>query len=201
MRKKRGVLPAHLQHRLATIHVLTHAEIQRLFAVITDARDQALFLVAYRHGLRASEVAQMETTDVDFAKTKVTIRRVSRGSHDLHPLEKDEVSALKRYLKTRQDESIVLFLSVTGKAISRRGLDWLMKQYGAKAKLPREKRHFHTLKHSVATHLLSAGADLRYVHDWLGHVALQNTALYLYLAFPPPKAQALHRNLPGPLRN
>lgn len=201
MRKQHAALPAHLQRRLSTIHVLTHAELRRLFTVITDVRDQALFLVAYRHGLRASEVSHMERTDLDLSKTSVAIRRVNRGSHDLHPLEKDEVAALKRYLTTRKDESIILFLGITGKAISRRGLDWLMKTYGEQAKLPSEKRHFHALKHSVATHLLSAGSDLRHVHDWLGHTALQNTALYLYLASPPSKGRSLHRTLPGPPRN
>ena len=201
MRKQHAALSAHLQRRLSTIHVLTHAELQRLFTVITDIRDRALFLVAYRHGLRASEVCHMERSDVDFAKTKVAIRRVSRGSHDLHALEKDEVAALKCYLATRTDESIILFLGTHGKGISRRGLDWLMKAYGEEAKIPTEKRHFHILKHSVATHLLSAGSDLRHVHDWLGHNALQNTALYLYLASPPPKERSVHRNLPGLSRN
>ncbi len=52
-----------------------------------------------------------------------------------------------------------------------------MKEYGKKAKPPSKKRHFHVLKHSVATHLLSAGADLRFVHDWLGHTILQSTVL------------------------
>ncbi len=176
-------------------------KLHRLFAVITDLRDQALFLVAYRHGLRASEVSQMETSDVNFPDTTISIRRISRGSHDRHPLQKDEMAALRRYLKTRKDDSMILFLGIRGQPISRRGLDWLMKSYGDQAKLPKAKRHFHALKHSVATHLLSAGADLRYVHDWLGHTALQNTALYLYLISPRPKPDDVHRNLPGPRLN
>lgn len=198
MRKRLAGIPPHVQQRLSKIHVLTHAELGRLFAVITDLRDQALFLVAYRHALRASEVSQMEMTDLDFLNTRIKIRRVSRGFDHHHPLQKDEVATLKRYLKTRNDESIVLFLGVQGNSISRRGLDWLMKSYGELAKVPKSKRHFHALKHSVATHLLSAGADLRYVHEWLGHKALENTALYLYLASPP-KANYVHQLLPGPV--
>ena len=200
MPKRKVPLPLRIQHRLSRIHVFSQAELQRLFAVITNLRDRAIFLVAYRHGLRASEVSQMETSDVDFSRTKIAIRRVSRGSHDHHPLERDEAAALKRYLNTRKDASMVLFLGVRGQPISRRGLDWLMKTYGELAKVPKAKRHFHTLKHSVATHLLSAGADLRHVHEWLGHTALQNTALYLYLASPP-KEKPAHPKLPGPLLN
>jgi len=57
-----------------------------------------------------------------------------------------------------------------------------MKQYGQVAKLPPEKLHFHVLKHSIATHLLDAGADLRFVQDWLGHSNIQNTVIYAYLS-------------------
>lgn len=57
----------------------------------------------------------------------------------------------------------------------------MMKQYGRRAELPDDKRHFHILKHSVATHLLDAGADIRFVQDWLGHANIQNTLIYAYL--------------------
>jgi site-specific recombinase XerD len=50
----------------------------------------------------------------------------------------------------------------------------MIKGYGEKAKLPVQKRHFHVLKHTIATHLSGAGADLRFVRDWLGHSNIQN---------------------------
>jgi integrase/recombinase XerD len=102
-------------------------------------------------------------------------------------LQKDEALALKRYLKSRTDTSVILFLSASGHAITRRGLDWLMKDYRQQAKLPRQKRDFHVLKHSIATHLLADGAYLRFVHEWFGHTMLQSTAIYAYLVTAKPK--------------
>jgi site-specific recombinase XerD len=56
-----------------------------------------------------------------------------------------------------------------------------MKKYGTMARLPKEKQHFHCLKHSIATHLIDAGADIMFVKDWLGHKNIQNTLVYAQL--------------------
>lgn len=168
--------------RTETIKFLTQDETHRLFSVIKDKRDKALFLVAYRHGLRASEVALLQTTDLDFKKLRIMIHRL-KGSHSgEHPLQPDEAKALKSHLRSRSHESPILFTSRRQDGIHRRTLDWLIKGYGERAKLPPDKRHFHCLKHSIATHLLDAGADLRFLQDWLGHSNIQNTVVYTFLS-------------------
>jgi integrase/recombinase XerD len=78
-------------------------------------------------------------------------------------------------------DSLVLFTSARNLPISRQMLDVLMKRYGGEARIPREKCHFHVLKHSIATHLLDADADLRFLQDWLGHANIQNTVIYAAL--------------------
>jgi site-specific recombinase XerD len=98
-----------------------------------------------------------------------------------HPMQPNEARILKAYLKQRGDDSPILFPSNRGTPISRWMLNVLIQQYGAKAKLPEEKLHFYTVKHSIATHLLAAGEDLRFVQDWLGHVNIQNTVIYTHL--------------------
>jgi type 1 fimbriae regulatory protein FimB len=145
------------------------------------SRNRAIFLIAYRHGLRASEIGLLRTGDLDFKKLRIMVHRLKGSYSGEHPLQSDEVKALRTYLRTREHESPVLFPSNRGDPISRRTLDWLMKTYGAAANLPPAKQHFHVLKHSIATHLLDAGGDLRFVQDWLGHSNIQSTVVYTYL--------------------
>lgn len=165
-----------------TIRFLTLDETARLFRSIgPHRRDRALFLIAYRHGLRASEVGLLRVEDIDLKTLRIMIHRL-KGSHSgAHPLQADEAKALKALLREREVPSPILFPSSRGDPIARRTLDWLMKKYGEVADLPPVKRHFHCLKHSIATHLLEAGADLRFVQDWLGHSNIQNTVVYTFL--------------------
>jgi integrase/recombinase XerD len=107
----------------AHIQFLTQPERRALFRVITRRRDRALFLVAYRHGLRASEVGLLQVDDVNLAQQRLTLRA-------------DEVTALKAYLRERRSHAPALFLSQRGTPISRRQLDTLMKHYGALADIP-----------------------------------------------------------------
>ena len=94
-------------------------------------RDRALFLIAYRHGLRASEVGLLRLDDLDFRALRLRVHRL-KGSHSgVHPMQPDEAKALRAYLRERPSPpSPVLFPSNRGDPIARRTLDWLMKRYG-----------------------------------------------------------------------
>src|SRR5205814_3954134 len=74
--------------------------------------------------------------------------------------------------------------------VSRDVLHHHMQTHGQLACLPPEKRKFHCLKHSIATHLLDAGGDLAFVKDWLGHANIQNTTIYARLTTATLDAQA-----------
>jgi integrase len=91
------------------IHFLTQPELRALFRVIMRKRDRALFLVAYRHGLRASEVGLLHVDDLNFAQQRLTIRRLKRSLVRHLPLRADEVTALKAYLRERKSHSPGLF--------------------------------------------------------------------------------------------
>ena len=173
-----------------TIQFLTQDEMRRLLRAIKDKRDYALFLIAYRHGLRASEVGILTEDDLDLKRGTIRIHRLKGSLGGVYPMQNDEVKAVKAMLKERGVQSPTLFISRLLTAISRRQIDKLIKQYGQKARIPAHKRHFHTLKHSIATHLLDAGTDLRFVQDWLGHKDIQSTAIYAQLTSHSRNAEA-----------
>ncbi len=176
--------------RSETIKFLTLDETRRLFKAISDKRDKAIFLLAYRHGLRASEIGLLQISDLDLKRLRVMLHRLKGSLSGEHPLQPDEARMLKAWLKGRDTASPILFPSRRGLPISRQMLDVLMKSYGEQAALPEDKRHFHVLKHSIATHLLDAGAELRFVQDWLGHSNIQNTVIYTALISTSREAKA-----------
>jgi len=163
---------------------LTQEELKRLLAVIKEKRDKALFLLAYRHGLRASEVGLLQRTDVDLKQGRITIHRLKGSLSGIYPLQPDMIKLLRSYLRARTDASPYLVLSNRGVPIDRRTLWCAMQTYGKKAGLPPEKRKFHSLKHSIATHLLDARGELKFVQDWVGHKNIQNTTKYAQLTNP-----------------
>jgi len=163
---------------------LTQEELKRLFSVIKGKRDKALFLLAYRHGLRASEIGLLQRTDVDLKQGRITIHRLKGSLLGIYPLQPNVIKLLRAYLRSRTDSSPYLFISNRGVPLDRRTLWCAMDTYGKKAGAPPEKRKFHSLKHSIATHLLDAGGELRFVQDWVGHKNVQNTAEYAQLTNP-----------------
>jgi len=169
---------AYHERRYGGIKYLSQDELRRLFAAITSKRDKAIFLLAYRHGLRASEVGMLKVEDIDFNKWRIRIARLKHSQGGEYLMQPDEIKVLKAWLRERKDTSPYLFQSRTTLPISRRMVDYLMKKYGEQAGISPDKRHFHVLKHSIATHLLDAGADIRFVQYWIGHKNIQNTVVY-----------------------
>jgi integrase len=85
------------------IPFLTQDEVRRLFAVITGTRDRALFLLAYHHGLRASEVSLLQRDDVHAKQGRIYIPRVKGSIAKTYPLRPDDLRCLRAYRRTRDD--------------------------------------------------------------------------------------------------
>jgi integrase len=183
-RRPRRVGSASSARRSGSRQFLTQEELKRLFAAIQDKRDKALFPLAYRHGLRASETGPLQRTDVDLEQGRITIRRLKGPLSGIYPLQPNVVKHLRSYLRARTDAAPHLFISNRGVPIDRRTLGCAMQTYGEQAGLPPEKRKFHSLKHSIATHLIDARGELRLVQGWVGHKNVQNSIKYAQLTNP-----------------
>jgi site-specific recombinase XerD len=166
------------------ISYLTEPELRALFMAIEagkSARDLAIFEVGYGRGLRASEVGLIQIAHLRLEAKRIFVTRLKGGHSGEYVLSDREVKALRGYLRKRGRDGGSLFRSRQG-TITRRRLDQLMKRYGAGANLPLEKRHFHCLRHSCATSLLSKHRQtIDKVKDILGHEDIRNTMIYAQL--------------------
>ncbi len=183
-----------IQENLKTIKYLTQEEVSRLFSKIHDKRDRAMFNVVYKYGLRASEVGLLKIDDVDLERRRIRIYRLKGGVSGEYGVFSDTARLLKAYLKTRENDfHSALFLSRKKNALSRKTIDDLFREYARKAKLPKDKRHAHTLRHSIAVHMLDAGHTQEEVKDQLGHKYIQTTDVYA--AISGRKRQQIHERM------
>ena len=158
------------------VKYLSKQELERLFLYIKNPRDKALFGLIYLYGLRVSEAISLKLSDIYLGDGKVFIRRTKGGIGGERPLFKSAEKLLKRYLKTRLDTGDGLFTTRQGN-ISRQRVQQLFKAYAKKAGIA-PKYSVHSLRHSIATHLLEAGEGIEFIRDHLGHTNIQNTMIY-----------------------
>ena len=163
---------------MAEIKYLTQEEAQRFFSKIHDRRDRAIFKLMYDFGLRGSEVGKLNIEDVDLERGRIKITRVKGGVDAEYALFRDTMRLLKAYLNNRHDLYPPLFLSRNKNPISRRRIDAIFKHYAKKAKLPEDKRHTHTLRHSIGVHMIDAGQATEAAKDRLGHKSIKSTEIY-----------------------
>jgi site-specific recombinase XerD len=164
---------------------LTEDELKRLLHVIKggkSARDEAIFLVTYWRGLRASEVGRIPFSAWNQSKRRLFVTRLKGSLSGEFPLSKIEQSALNAWLKIRGSAPGPLFPSresgMIGSGIGRKMLHVLMRRYATAALLPTHLRHMHCLKHALGTHLIAKGAGIYEVKDWLGHKDIRSTLVY-----------------------
>jgi site-specific recombinase XerD len=145
------------------------------------ARNHAMILIAYRHGLRVSELVNLRLSDLDLAGGTIYCRRAKGSRSSLHPMKPDEVAALTKLLVRRQlPASDYVFQSERSEKMSRSAFWRIVSKAGARAGLP-VKAYAHLLRHSCGYFLANKGCDLRLIQDYLGHKQIQNTVRYTAL--------------------
>ena len=168
---------------LRTREYLTPAEVERLIKAARagrhGARDAALILVAYRHGLRAVEVADLEWSQITFDRNAVLhVRRAKNGLPSVHPLRGDEVRALREL--QRNATSNFVFETERNGPFTTDALNRLVKRIAERAGFAFPV-HIHMLRHACGFKLANDGHDTRSIQHWLGHKAIQHTTIYTSL--------------------
>jgi integrase/recombinase XerC len=147
-------------------------------------RDLAMLELFYSTGMRLSELAGLNDPDVDLVSDQVKLRGKGKKER-IVPLGSHATAALRKYLQVRDNIATQrggnrpMFVNMRGKRITPRGVQLAMKRLFATLSRGPEL-HVHALRHSFATHLLDAGADLRSVQELLGHASLGTTQVYTH---------------------
>jgi integrase/recombinase XerC len=175
---------------------LDRAEVEQLFAEaerrakaggFTEARDLAMLELFYSTGIRLAELAGLNEQDVDLVSDQVKVRGKGKKER-LVPVGGHAGRALRRYYRQRDAlgaglagtlDRRAVFVGRRGRRLSPRGVQLAIKRLLGALTRGRDL-HVHSLRHSFATHLLDAGADLRAVQELLGHASLSTTQVYTH---------------------
>jgi type 1 fimbriae regulatory protein FimB len=176
---------------MSEMQALTQNEIVSVLklAASESRRNHAMILLAFKHGLRASEVCALKASDIDLKNGVITVRRLKeslKSSQDLLDLPGQPLISEKRVLRawleereTYHDKSDYLFLSQKGGKMDRSAFYRVFQQIAERAGLPAGKRHPHCLKHSLGFYLVEHGVSLPSIQQTLGHKSLASTGVYL----------------------
>lgn len=181
---KRTVTPRRLPNaKLRTREYLTPEEVDKLIEAARKNRyghrDATMILVAYRHGLRVSELIDLRWDQLDWTVATLHVRRAKGGVPSVHPIRGDELRALRR-LQRESPASPFMFVSERGAPFGAAGFARMVERAGRAAELP-FKAHPHMLRHACGFKLANAGADTRSLQSYLGHANIQNTMRYAEL--------------------
>jgi integrase len=176
------VQPARRSSRKA----LTPEEIVKVLRVAKESKHNlAMILLAYRHGMRASEVCDLRLADLDLKSGQITIRRLKGSLTTTQPLSDfpgqpllSERRVLRAWLAKRHDASNFVFVSQKGGRIHRSQFFRMFQSVAERAGLPADRRHPHCLKHALGFALVAGNVNLAIVKQALGHKNIASTAIY-----------------------
>lgn len=173
-----------LKHRETLPRFLSHDEVFDLIDAVEDARDRAILELLYSTGIRVGEVEAMKCCDMDMHQGFVLV--TGKGSKQRRvPVGSRAMDAVRTYLRTRGIADPIyctepLFLGRRGGRLGSRGIRRVIHEWSLHAALVRHVSP-HVIRHTFASHMLDAGADLRSIQEMLGHASLSTTQRYTHL--------------------
>jgi len=172
-------------NKVAGRNWLTEQEVKVLISAARQvgrnpARDSAMILLAFRHGLRCTEVVNLVWDQIHLDKAAIEMRRAKHGKPAMHELTRTEIRALKKLPGARTRKGLV-FTTEDGHKLGERSFHLIVARAGRLADLG-FPAHPHMLRHACGHYLAEKGFDTRRIQDYLGHVKIEHTVLYTQLA-------------------
>ncbi len=162
---------------------LKDEQVRKFFAFITDLRDRAMFMLMLRCGLRVEEVSHLTVDAIEYQRRQIFVYNGKGGKDRVVYMSEDARSTLMAYLEKRPSKAKGLFLvqkgPMRGRPLSVRGIQKRIEYYARKSNL---NVSCHWLRHTMATQLLNADADLVTIQDLLGHSRVTTTQRYCRVA-------------------
>jgi type 1 fimbriae regulatory protein FimB/type 1 fimbriae regulatory protein FimE len=168
---------------------LTEVEVELMMKAARDNnrqshRDATMVLLAFRHGLRVSELVALEWDQVDFKRSCLHVNRRKGGTPATHPIIGDELRALRRLKREQDPPSKFIFTSEHGGPFAEGGFRTMVARLGKAAGFA-FRVHPHMLRHAFGFKLANDGHDTRRLQQYLGHVSIQHTVKYTALSPEP----------------
>jgi len=186
-RQPRQAMPVRRPNaNLRTREYLTPSEVRSLLQAASrrgryGQRDACMILLAYRHGLRVSELVSLRWDQVDLKAGHLHVRRAKNGTPSTHPMQGDEIRALRQLGRDWPEHGGFVFCSERGGPVSDDGVRKMIARTGQEAELPFTV-HPHMLRHACGFKLANDGHDTRALQLWLGHKNIQHTVRYTELS-------------------
>lgn len=166
---------------LRTREHLTPDEVDRLIKAARGNRwghrDAAMILVAYRHGLRAAELVDLQWEQIAWRAATLHVNRVKSGVSSTHPISGDELRVLRQLSREQEPKSAFVFTSERGAPFTTAGFARMVERAGREAGF-KFKCHPHMLRHACGYKLANDGHDTRSLQAYLGHKNIQHTVRY-----------------------
>ncbi|HEV2549260.1 MAG TPA: tyrosine-type recombinase/integrase [Stellaceae bacterium] len=164
---------------------LVKAEVEALIAQARKGkfgqRNALMILLAYRHGLRCSELVNLRWSAVKLDDSRLHLQRVKDGVSGPHFLAGDELRELRKLERAQKPRSEFVFISERGAPLTTEGFARMMQRAGKAAGLEALRVHPHALRHSTGYALINAGRDVRAIQSYLGHKSITSTQIYTAL--------------------
>ncbi|MBI2151300.1 tyrosine-type recombinase/integrase [Candidatus Woesearchaeota archaeon] len=158
--------------------VLNQEEIQKLFEVTMNLKHRFVLMLLYYSGIRLNELLNLKWEDFDFSRDTIHLK-TTKGSKERVIFLHEKIKHLVEEFKLQKTD--LVFQSNLLKKYNERTIQMIVRLAAKKAEIKKRVTP-HTLRHSFATHLLEAGADIRYIQQLLGHKDLKTTSVYTHVA-------------------